>query len=330
MLFIDFENGCTPQQLKVGETQRPLLKPGQVLVKVNAFGINRADTLQRQGKYPAPAGESTILGLEMAGEVIEVADPAELASNRDRWEKGDKVFGLVAGGAYAEYVAVNASHLIRVPKNITMSEAAGLAEVFLTAFQSMFEVTSLQIKQNVLIHAGASGVGLAAIQLAKISGCNVAVTASSDLKLKKCAELGADLLINYQQQDFVQRIKQDWQACDLIIDFVAGDYLNRNLQVLNIDGSIVNLAMLSGRYVEKLDMGMVLIKRAKIIGSTLRSRSDDYKDKLITNFKRQFMHMFESAELLPVIDTVYRAEKVTLAHQRLEDNDTMGKIICHW
>jgi putative PIG3 family NAD(P)H quinone oxidoreductase len=326
MLFIDYEDGCSTQQLKIMETSMPVLKPGQVLVKVAAFGINRADTLQRQGKYPPPMGESPILGLEMSGEVIEVAN----SSATNSWDSGDKVFGLVAGGAYAQYVAVDASHLISVPENITMTEAAGLAEVFLTAFQSMFEVADLQANQNVLIHAGASGVGLAAIQLAKTRSCMVAVSASNDLKLQKCSELGADLLINYQQQDFVTSIKENWRGCDLIIDFVAGEYLNRNLQVLNMDGAIVNLAMLSGRFVEQLDMGLVLGKRAKIMGSTLRSRSDDYKQKLISSFKQQFVPMFETRELVPNIDTVYTAAEVTIAHQRIEDNETMGKLICCW
>jgi NADPH2:quinone reductase len=330
MLFIDFKDGCSAQQLNVMETNVPVLKSGQVLVKVAAFGINRADTLQRQGRYPAPAGESPILGLEMAGEVFEVSNSSEIGADNNLWQPGDQVFGLVAGGAYAQYVAVEASHLIRVPKNITLTEAAGLAEVFLTAFQSMFEVADLQAKQKVLIHAGASGVGLAAIQLAKVKGCMVAVTASNDLKLQKCAELGADLLINYQQQDFVECIKRSWQGCDLVIDFVAGDYLNRNLQVLNMDGSIVNLAMLSGRFVKQLDMGLVLGKRANIMGSTLRSRSDNYKQNLIVHFKQQFMHMFDTAELLPTIDTVFAADQVAIAHQRIEDNDTMGKLICCW
>ena len=330
MLFIGFESGCSAQQLKVMETDRPVLKPGQVLVKVSAFGINRADTLQRLGKYPAPAGESPILGLEIAGEVVQVAKPSDVTVGSTLWQPGDKVFGLVAGGAYAQYVAVDATHLIKVPENITMTEAAGLAEVFLTAFQTMFEVTRLQKQQKVLIHAGASGVGLAAIQLAKVNGCMVAVTASCDEKLQKCAELGADLLINYSKQDFVQSIKESWRACDLVIDFVAGDYLNRNLQVLNMDGTIVNLAMLSGRFVPQLDMGLVLGKRAKIIGSTLRNRSDTYKQHLVAGFVHEFMPLFASAVLRPVIDTVYAADQVAIAHQRMEDNDTMGKLICCW
>jgi putative PIG3 family NAD(P)H quinone oxidoreductase len=327
MLFVDYTEGAAAQSLCLAEVVPPLLQAGQVLVKVEAFGINRADTLQRQGKYPAPPGESRILGLEMAGRVVELGDSAEHGSP---WRIADKVFGLVAGGAYAEYVAIEASHLMPVPKNLSMHQASGIAEAFLTAYQSMFTVADLQAKQKVLIHAGASAVGLAAIQMAKMRDCLVAVTASSEQKLTKCAEQGADLLINYQQQDFAQVIKNDWQGCDLVIDFVAGDYLNRNLQTLNVDGTIVYLAMLAGRFADPLDMALMLGKRATIAGSTLRSRSDAYKRQLIEGFSQDFLANFASKELAPCIDTVYPANEVGLCHQRLENNDSMGKLICYW
>jgi NADPH2:quinone reductase len=327
MLFVDFTQGAGPQSLCLSETLPPILESGQVLVKVAAFGINRADTLQRQGKYPAPPGESLILGLEMSGTVVDLGDSSELDP---AWLIGDKVFGLVAGGAYAEYVAVEASHLMSLPKNISMQHGAGIAEAFLTAYQSLFLVANLQAKHKVLIHAGASGVGLAAIQLAKLRDCPIAVTASSQQKLTKCAEQGAKLLINYHQQDFAEVIKENWGGCDVVIDFVAGDYLNRNLQTLNVDGTIVYLAMLAGRFADPLDMALMLGKRATIAGSTLRSRSDDYKRRLISGFSQDFLTSFASNQLQPNIDTVYSAKDVGLAHQRLEDNDSMGKLICYW
>lgn len=327
MLFVDFTQGSAAHSLCVAEVAPPTLQAGQVLVRVEAFGINRADTLQRQGKYPPPPGESPILGLEMAGRVVELSQSAALDAD---WHIGDKVFGLVAGGAYAEYVAVEASHLLPVPENLSMTQAAGIAEAFLTAYQAMFMVADLHATQKVLIHAGASGVGLAAIQLAKMRDCLVAVTASSEQKLAKCAEQGADLLINYQQQNFAQCIKEDWKGVDLVIDFVGGDYLNRNLQILNVDGTIVYLAMLGGRFADPLDMALMLGKRATIAGSTLRSRSDAYKRRLIEGFSRDFLGKFSSQELLPCIDTVYPASEVGHCHQRLENNDTMGKLICYW
>ena len=327
MQFIKHDNGCSPDSLAIDQTDIPELLSGQVLVKVTCFGLNRADTLQRQGKYPAPTGESHILGLEMSGEVVQIHSHH---ITPQPFELGDKVFGLVAGGGYAEYVAVHSQHLMPVPINMNMSEAAGIAECFLTAYQALFIENDLQPKQHVLIHAGASGVGLAAIQLAKRHGCSVAVTASSDAKLNLCKQLGADLVINYQQQDFAVEIAKHWQGCDLIIDFVAGDYLNRNLKLLNIDGSVLYLAMLAGRYADKLDMAMMLGKRATVKGSTLRSRSDQYKTHLIKEFSQACKADFHSRKLIANIDTVFAAEDVSKAHQRMENNDTMGKLICCW
>jgi putative PIG3 family NAD(P)H quinone oxidoreductase len=332
MQFIKHENGCAPESLEICHTDMPTLVSGQVLVKVACFGLNRADTLQRQGKYPAPAGESDILGLEMSGEIIQIY-PEQVRSqkmNHQPFALGDKVFGLVAGGGYAEYVAVHSQHLMPVPINMDMPQAAGIAECFLTAYQAMFIENNLQSKQHVLIHAGASGVGLAALQLAKRHGCAVAVTASSQEKLNLCKQLGADLVINYQQQDFAVEIAKHWQGCDLIIDFVAGDYLNRNLKLLNVDGCVLYLAMLAGRYADKLDMAMMLGKRATIKGSTLRSRNNQYKAHLIREFSQTYLADFDNRKLVPNIDTEFSAKNVGKAHLRIENNDTMGKLIGCW
>lgn len=327
MQYIKHHNGCAPDALVIKQTDTPKLTSGQVLVKVACFGVNRADTLQRQGKYPAPAGESEILGLEMSGEVVQV-HPEQ--TNHQPFKLGDKVFGLVAGGGYAEYVAVHSQHLMPVPVNMGMPQAAGIAECFLTAYQAMFIENDLKPKQHVLIHAGASGVGLAAIQLAKRHGCVVAVTASSQAKLDMCQQLGADLVINYKQQDFATEIAKHWPGCDLIIDFVAGDYLNRNLQLLNMDGNVLYLAMLSGRYADKLDMAMMLGKRATVKGSTLRSRDDQYKTHLIKEFSQRCLTDFAKGKLVPNIDSEFAAKDMGKAHQRIEDNDTMGKLIGCW
>lgn len=324
MKFVDFATGGTPTQMKLSESVRPVPSANQVLVKVAAFGINRADTLQRQGKYPPPKGESDILGLEMSGQIV------ALGSKVTRWKKGQSVFGLVAGGGYAEYVAVDETHIMPVPESITMPEAAGVAEVFLTAYQSLFQLGQLQPNQKVLIHAGASGVGLAATQLAKAVNCMVAVTASSDKKLKTCQEFGADLLINYKTQNFVDVVHANWRNVDVIIDFVGGDYLNRNLKVLKTDGHIIYLAMLAGRFADKLDMALLLGKRANILGSTLRNRSDEYKSELIASFYDQWFDALEKGILKPNIDSYYSARDMAIAHQRIEDNQTMGKLIGLW
>jgi NADPH2:quinone reductase len=327
MKFIKHENGGAPGSLKIAYIDIPKLGSGQILVKVACFGLNRADTLQRQGKYPAPVGESDILGLEVSGEIVQIHSQQ---TSPQAFEIGDKVFGLVAGGGYAEYVAVHSEHLMPVPVNMDMQQAAGIAECFLTAYQALFIENDLQPNQHVLIHAGASGVGLAAIQLARRHGCNIAVTASSQVKLDLCKQLGADLVINYKHQDFAVEIVKHWQGCDLIIDFVAGDYVNRNLKLLNIDGSVLYLAMLSGRYADQLDMAMLLGKRATIKGSTLRSRHDKYKTHLIKEFTQTCLADFNGRKLIPNIDTQFAAIDVGEGHQRLENNDTMGKLIGCW
>ncbi|WP_339720373.1 NAD(P)H-quinone oxidoreductase [uncultured Paraglaciecola sp.] len=327
MQYIKHQNGCAPEALDINQTTIPELAANQVLVKVACFGLNRADTLQRQGKYPAPPGESDILGLEVSG-TIEQIHPQQ--TTHDVFKFGDKVFGLVAGGGYAEYVAVNTQHLMPAPAKMDMAQVAGIAECFLTAYQALFIENNLQPNQHVLIHAGASGVGLAAIQLAKRHGCSVAVTASSQRKLDLCKQVGADLVINYQQQDFAVEIAKHWKGCDLIIDFVAGDYLNRNLKLLNIDGNVLYLAMLAGRYADKLDMALMLGKRATVKASTLRNRSDQYKTHLISAFSQACLADFDNGKLFPNIDSKFAAKDIGKAHQRLESNDTMGKLIGCW
>lgn len=324
MRFVNCVIGGSPNQMSLSDTNRPEPLAHQVLVKVHAFGINRADTLQRQGKYPPPKGESDILGLEVSGEIIELGDAV------DSWKVGQRVFGLVAGGGYAEYVAVNSSHILPIPQNMTTTEAAGVAEVFLTAYQSLFEIGNLKPGNKVLVHAGASGVGLAAIQLAKANGSMIAVTASSTQKLERCSHFGADLTINYKQQNFVEAIKPVWKGVDVVIDFVGGDYLNKNLSVLNQDGRIVYLAMLAGRYADNLDMALLLGKRAQIFGSTLRNRSDQYKANLIDGFRQNWYAAFSTGKLVANIDSEYAASDICIAHQRLEDNQTMGKLIGIW
>jgi NADPH2:quinone reductase len=326
MRFIDFEAGCGAQGLFINETGLPNIAKGQVLVKVAAFGINRADTLQRQGLYPPPKGESLILGLEMAGEVVQIS--SELTDSCS-FSVGDKVFGLVAGGAYAEYVTVDIRHLLPKPEQMSYAEAAGVAECFLTAYQAMFVEYKLLKDSQVLIHAGASGVGLAAIQLAKQQSCHIAVTASSAEKLKACGENGANLLINYHEADFVEALNAHAKR-DLIIDFIGADYVNRNLAVINLDGCIIQLAMLGGRYAANIDTALLLGKRVSWIGSTLRSRSADYKANLVEGFKKQFADKLENKDMSANIDVVYSVTDVSLAHERMENNLNTGKLVCVW
>ncbi|MDO6693486.1 NAD(P)H-quinone oxidoreductase [Aliiglaciecola sp. 3_MG-2023] len=324
MSFVDFEKGGSPETLTLNTTSIPIINADEVLVKVNAFGVNRADTLQRQGKYPPPKGESEILGLEIAGVVVAVG------SDVTNVKEGERVFGLVAGGGYAQYAKILSAHVIKTPASLSCEQAAGIAEVFLTAYQSLCEIGQLQPKQSALIHAGASGVGLAAIQLANLIGAKIAVTASSPQKLQVCADLGAGTLVNYKEQDFAEVLSTERFKADVVIDFIGEQYTNRSLKVLNMDGCIVQLALLNGRFGDKLDMALLLGKRAKLQGSTLRNRSDEYKTKLIHDFSQGFLGEFESAKLKPIIDTIYAVEDIAKAHARMEVNDTIGKLICKW
>ncbi|APE05446.1 zinc-binding alcohol dehydrogenase [Alteromonas sp. MB-3u-76] len=325
MYYVDFEKGCSPTELNVKERASYVLPNGMVKVEVSAFGINRADTLQRQGHYPPPPGESAILGLEVAGTVVEVAPDVS------NFKQGDRVFGLVAGGGYATEAIVNPAHLMPIPENMPFFEAAGLAEVFLTAFQCLRTIAHVKPAQRALIHGGASGVGLAATQLCRYWGVHAAVTASSSQKLSLCEQNGAEQLVNYKTQSFVDELKAVWpDGVDMVLDMVGGDYLNKNLSVLKQDGIIVNLAMLAGRYADKLDMALLLGKRATLTGTTLRNRSDDYKAKLISDFSTVCLPAFATGELKVNIDTHYKIDDIDKPHARLENNDTKGKLTVSW
>jgi len=312
-----------PDQLYLGQAPDPQITEHQVLVKIKAAGVNRADTLQRRGQYPPPPGESEILGLEMAGEVVEAGPGCE------RLKPGDKVFGILSGGGYAEYVALDEGLAMPIPEGIEFEQAAGMAEVFLTAYQALFWLGRLQPGENVLIHAGASGVGTAATQLAKLAGARVLVTASSQEKLDACHALGADVGINYKQEDFPTRVMEatEKHGADVLIDFIAAAYYQRNLASLALDGRMVMLAFIGGYLAESVDLRPMLTKRITVMGTTLRSRTLDYRVRLSREFTDKYLAKFTSGELKPVIDNVIPWSDVRVAHERIEANLNVGKII---
>lgn len=325
MRFVSYDKGQGPEFLRISQTDAPELKAGFVKVRVAAFGINRADTLQRQGHYPPPPGESEILGLEMAGEIIDVGDDVS------GWHPGDRVFGLVAGGGYAEEVVVLASHIMRCPSSLSFEDCAGLAEVYLTAFQCLDLIGGVEQGQRALIHAGASGVGLAALQLCRYFGVEVATTASTEEKLRYCEKMGASVCINYKEKDFQDVLQTAWpEGVEFVLDMVGGDYLNRNLSVLRRDGIVVYLAMLGGRYADKLDMAKMLAKRARLQATTLRNRSDDYKTALVQRFSDRCLPAFDTGKLVVNMDTVFAVQDISEAHRRLENNDSVGKFVGKW
>ncbi|MDX5435741.1 MAG: NAD(P)H-quinone oxidoreductase [Pontibacter sp.] len=311
-----------PEQLVLGEHEQPLPKPYELLVRVHATALNRADTLQRQGKYPAPKGASPLLGLEIAGEVVEAG------VNCTRYKKGDKVFGLLPGGGYAEYAVIDEQMAMPIPENLSMEEAAAIPEVFLTAFQALMWLGKLKAGERVLIHAGASGVGTAGIQLARAAKAEVLVTASEG-KLHACKELGAHKAINYKEVPFEDEVLAytNNEGVDVIVDFIAGPYFNQNLDCLRLDGRLVILASLGGGKVDGVDLRKILTKRLQVMGSTLRSRSREYQIKLTQEMSQFALPHFKSGAIIPVVDSMYDWQDVAEAHRYMEQNKNIGKIV---
>lgn len=309
------------EELFIGNVPTPDISEEEVLVKVRASALNRADLLQRKGMYPPPPGESEIIGLEMAGEVVEVGNGV------DRWNPGDRVFALLAGGGYAEYVKVHKNLLMPLPKEMDFLEAAGIAEAFLTAYQAIVWHLDIQAKETLLIHAGASGVGTAAIQLAKMKKAVALVTASAG-KHQLCKELGADLCIDYKTRDFASAILAKYpNGIPALLDFIGGPYFKNNIKVLARDGRMVMLGFMGGTKVESLDLLPVLFKRLKIMGSTLRARPLEYKARLIAAFSNDCLPAFDTGGLKPVLDRVFNWKEVADAHLYMESNKNKGKVI---
>lgn len=322
MKAILFDTPGDPSVLYVGESPTPVPAEKEILVKVRATALNRADTLQRKGLYPPPPGASSVLGLEMAGEVVEVGKSVT------QWKVGDPVMALLPGGGYAEYVCIPEEMGMGIPAGLSFEQAAAIPEVFLTAFQAIFWLGKLQNGEKMLIHAGASGVGTAAIQLAKSLGAQVYVT-SSPSKHNVCLELGADQAIDYRSEDFSKRVAHftKGKGVDMILDFLAASYLDKNLASLAVDGRLVLLALMGGSQASQFDMGKILRKRIHLMGSTLRARSLAYKIELTKAFYTYSNKKFESGIFKPVIDSVVSWEEVVAAHQRMEANLTIGKIV---
>lgn len=311
------------EELQIGELATPEPREQEVLVRVRAAALNRADILQRKGYYPPPPGASDILGLEFAGEIV------ALGANCHRLSIGDRVCGLLAGGGYAQYAAIHEQMAMPIPENANDAEAAAIPEAFLTAFHALFLLGNLQTGQRVLIHAGASGVGTASIQLAREIGAEIFVTASREKKLLACKRLGAKHLINYQTDDFaavVQRVTNG-RGVDLVIDFIGATYFSKNLQCLGLDGRLVLLSLLSGQLANEIDLRLILSKRLQIVGSTLRNRSIDEKIRLTQAFWQFAGSKWQAGILRPVIDRVYDWRAVQDAHALMEANENIGKIV---
>lgn len=311
-----------PEVLTVSDMPTPTPGPDQVLVRVRATALNRADTLQRKGFYPPPPGESDVLGLELAGEV-EAWGPGVQG-----FRKGQRVFGLVGGGGYAQYALIDAQMAMTMPEGWSFEQAAAVPEVYFTANETIFVLGELKKGEAVLIHAGGSGVGTAGIQMAHLIGATVYVTAGSQDKIDRCKALGADAGINYKTHDFAEEIKRltHGAGVDVVEDFLGASYLARNMAVLKNGGRLILVALMGGAKVE-VDLAVLQRKRLKVIGSVMRSRSLADKREITRRFKERWLPHLVSGALKPIIDTVYPMDKAGEAHLAMDQNRNFGKIL---
>jgi NADPH2:quinone reductase len=310
-------------EVLVPETRAvPVPGPGEILIKVEAAGVNRPDVAQRSGSYPPPPGASDLPGLEVAGEVV------ALGSNAKKHKVGDKVMSLVAGGGYAQYCIAQDAQAIAVPANLSIKEAGATPETLMTVWHNVFERGGLKAGETLLIHGGSSGIGTMAIQLAKAFGAKVIVTVGSQDKASACIKLGADHAINYKTQDFVAEVKTitGGKGCEVILDMVGGDYVERNYDAAAVEGRIVQIALLGGAKAT-ITVGKLMVKRLHHTGSTLRPRSNADKAAMVAAIEAKVMPLMREGRVKPLMDSTFALEKAADAHRRMETSEHIGKIV---
>ncbi len=322
MRAIEISEAGGPDVLR--PTTRPVPEPasGEILIKIEAAGVNRPDALQRAGAYAPPPDASDLPGLECAGEVVATG------AGVSRWQVGDKVCALLPGGGYAEYATTHQDHALPVPEGLTMVEAAALCETFFTVWTNVFERGHLQAGETFLVHGGTSGIGTTAIQLARAFGARVFATAGSAEKCAKCVELGAERAINYKDEDFVEVVKSatDGRGVDLILDMVGGPYIARNIRALAVDGRLAMIAFLGGPKAE-INFAQIMTKRLTVTGSTLRPRSVQDKAVIAEALRARVWPLIEAGRIAPVMDRVFPLAQAADAHRRIESAEHMGKIV---
>jgi NADPH2:quinone reductase len=311
-----------PEMLVPERRPLPRLADGEVLVKVKAAGVNRPDVMQRQGLYPPPAGATDIPGLEIAGEVVALGPGAA------RWKLGEEVMALVVGGGYAEYCPAHESHALPLPRGLTPIEAAAIPETFFTVWHNVFQRGRLQAGETLLVHGGSSGIGTAAIQLAKAFGARVVTTAGSAEKCDACRRLGADVAVNYRAQDFVAATKAatDAKGADVVLDMVGGDYIERNYEAAAVEGRIVQIAV-QGSPKATVDFRRIMLKRLTHTGSTLRARSIPDKGAIARAVEQQVLPLIAAGKVRPVIDSTFPLAQASAAHARMGASAHIGKIV---
>ncbi len=311
-----------PEVLLYGEVPDPAPGPGELLLDVAATAVNRADVMQRQGHYPPPPGASDVLGLECSGTV------AALGEGVEGWSVGDEVCALLAGGGYAERVAVPVGQVMPVPAGVDLVSAAALPEVACTVWSNVYMLAGLQPDEHLLVHGGAGGIGTFAIQLATALGAHVHTTAGSAEKLAVCAELGAETTINYREQDFVEVVREatGGRGADVVLDNMGAKYLSRNVDVLAIEGRLVVIGLMGGSKGE-LDLGSMLRKRAAVIATTLRARPAAGKAAICASVVEHVWPLVADGRIRPVVHSSAPLDRVADAHRSMEASDHIGKLL---
>ena len=312
-----------PDVLHLSTVERPVPNDTQVLIQVAATSVNRPDIVQREGNYPPPSGESDVLGLEIAGTVI------ELGKDVTDWHLGDRVVALVGGGGYAQFATAYAAHLIRIPESVSFQEAACICETYITAYLNLFRIAGLRNGQSVLLHGGGGGVNTAAVHLCHslIPDATVIVTASS-AKVEPVRALGVDSVIDYQKQDFTEEIKRITQGrgVDIILDHIGAAYLTSNMKALAMEGTLVIIGVMSGARAE-LNLAAMMVKCQRVVGSVLRRRSISEKAEIIADFTHVVMPLMANREIIPKVYQVLPLEKAADAHRIMEASTHFGKIV---
>lgn len=321
MTAVEISQPGPPEVLTTASRPRPLPGPGDVLLRVAAAGVNGPDIKQRQGHYPPPKGASDLPGLEVAGTVVARGQSVE------DWKEGDAVCALANGGGYAEYCCVPAGQCLPVPKGLGMVEAAALPETFFTVWNNIAMRAALAEGESFLVHGGAGGIGSTAIQVAKALGARVFATASSPEKCAVCRRLGADRAINYRTEDFVEVVRAETPGgVNVILDMIGGEYVQRNIRALAVDGRLVHIAFDKGATVE-VNLMPVMLKRLTLTGSTLRPRSTEFKTEVARQLRVRIWPLIEAGTIRPLIHATFPLARAADAHRLMESGDHVGKIV---
>lgn len=323
MLFVDLPKPGAPGAMVMARGPLPQPKPGDILVRVAAAGVNRPDISQRQGSYPPPPDASPILGLEVAGEVVAVG--REVGG----FSVGDKVCALANGGGYAEYCAVPATQALAWPKGYDAIQAAAIPETYFTVWANLFMMAGLKAGETVLIHGGSSGIGTTAIQLAKAIGAHIFTTVGSKEKADACVKLGASRAINYKEEDFAAAVKAEAPkgGVDVVLDMIGAAYFDRNLACLARDGRLSIIAFLGGAIAEKANLTPIMVKRLRVMGSTMRPRTAAEKGEIRDQLERDVWPLLDAGKVSPIIHSVFDFKDVVEAHRLMESSDHIGKIV---